>query len=512
MDIYHKEDATNYLMKGIEAVYETVRTSLGPKGSNVVLDRGHPYVTHDGVTIARGIVFDDERKLGAELIKRASISMNDNVGDGTTSVTILAYHLVKEAQKLVAAGYNPMELRKGFELAKDDALKELEKLTDKNIDLKAIATLSTASEEIGEVVSKVIEEVGKGIVTVDPVPDRGITSEIIHGYTIDNSVLAPNMVVGTSNLLEGCAVVVTSRVLKFADELLPLMEKLMSHNVRKLYIMAKDVDVDPLNTMIVNKSKGLFDCIATKVPTLDEDTLDDIATFIGGKVFRVGNWPNRDTVEEFMEHVGFADVLATRNRIAIFNPDGDPKEVQARIKVLNERKKLVSGELAEDLELRASKLASKMGVIKVGGSTDTEISELKDRVDDGVCATRAALDGIVAGGGTTYVELSNRLKSETLDDKGMGYNALKKALLQPYIQLMENSGITPRVENIKDGKGYSVFDPEKLIDLKDNKIIDPALVIREAIINAVAVAGTIITTGSVVARKVTDERVATDKL
>jgi chaperonin GroEL len=502
-----------------------VKTTMGPKGRNVVISKsfGNPTVTHDGVTVAKGVELadvDDETlgyKVGAELIKQAASKMNDVAGDGTTTVTVLTYHILNEANKLIAAGHNPMLLRKGLETAAHDVIKKLAGLSEdiqgKKSRVAEVATISAGDPEIGNLISEVIEKVGKdGVVTVEEGQGLLMESEVVEGFTFDRGFVSPYMVTDTARMeavYDKAAVVITDQKISSIQEFLPLLEKLAQTGKKDLVLIAEDVEGEALGTLILNRLKGVFNTVAIKAPAFGDrrkDVLNDIAILTGAQVITEDRGMTFENVD--VDVVGSARrVIVNKDESTIIEGGGSPAEVAARVKQINAQIEQATSEYdKENLETRRAALSGKVAVIKVGGATETEIEEKKFRVDDAVHAVKAALDeGIVAGGGVTLINLIGTVSSSASDDTSVaaGKLLLIKALEQPFRILLANAGLNadewlPQVKAGKAGSGVNVNDPAKLVDLKAAGIVDPTRVTKEAIQNAVSIAGTAMTMGALV--------------
>jgi chaperonin GroEL len=521
--VFYDEDARRRVLKGAEILYEAVKTTMGPKGRNVVISKsyGNPTVTHDGVTVAKGVEIadvDDETlgyKVGAELIKQAANKMNDVAGDGTTTVTVLTYHILNEANKLIAAGHNPMLLRKGLESAAQEVITKLSGMSE---DIKSdkkrvaeVATISAGDAEIGDLIADVIDKVGKdGVVTVEEGQGLALESEVVEGFTFDRGFVSPYMVTDTARMeavYDKPAIVITDKKISSVQEFLPILEKLAQAGKKDLVLIAEDVDGEALGTLILNRLKGVFNTVAIKAPAFGDrrkDVLNDIAILTGAEVITEDKGHTFENAELAM--VGSArKVIVTKDETTIIEGGGQQIEVDARIKQINAQIAAATSEYdRENLEKRRAALSGKVAVIKVGGATETEIEEKKFRVDDAVAAVKAALDeGIVPGGGVTLVNLTSSISTDGNDVSAAGAQILKNALEQPFRILLTNAGINadewlPQVKNGKVGQGVNVNDPTKLVDLKSTGVIDPVRVTREAIQNAVSIAGTAMTMGALV--------------
>lgn len=531
--VFYDDEARKRVLNGAEILYNAVKTTMGPKGRNVVLDKtyGAPTVTHDGVTVAKGVELTDDEttlgyKVGAELIKQAASKMNDVAGDGTTTVTVLTYHILSEANKLIAAGHNPMLLRRGLEMASAEAVKQLDGLTENIQDKKSrvaeVATISTSDPEIGKLIAEVIDKVGKeGVVTVEEGQGLSLESEVVEGFTFDRGFVSPYMVTDTARMeaIYGKpAIVITDKKISNIQEFLPLLEKLAQAGKKDLVLIAEDVEGEALGTLILNRLKGVFNTIAIKAPAFGDrrkDILNDIAVLTGAEVISDDRGMTFENVD--LNVVGSArKVITNKDQTTIIEGGGNSTEVQARVDQINNQIEQTTSDYdRENLEKRRAALAGKVAVIKVGGATETEIEEKKYRVDDAVHAVKAALDdGIVPGGGITLINLTNHITvTDDNDSVAAGRQLLVKALEQPFRILLTNSGINadgwlPQVKQAKPGFGIDVNNPVKLVDLKANGVIDPTKVTKDAILNATSVAGTAMTMGALVVDEPKEEKAA----
>lgn len=523
--VFYDDDARRRVLGGAEVLYNAVKTTMGPKGRNVVISKsyGNPTVTHDGVTVAKGVEIadvDDETlgyNVGAELIKQAANKMNDVAGDGTTTVTVLTYHILNEANKLIAASHNPMQLRKGLEAAAADALAQLDSLsediTDKKGRVAEVATISAGDETIGKLIADVMEKVGKdGVVTVEEGQGLALESEVVEGFTMDRGYVSPYMVTDTARMeavYEKPAILITDQKISSIQEFLPMLEKLAQSGKKDLVIIAEDVEAEALGTLILNKLKGVFNTVAVKAPSFGDrrkDILSDIAILTGGEVITPDTGVTFENADVAV--IGTArKVIVTKDETTIVEGGGSASAIKSRIEQINRQIAAASSEYdKENLEKRRAALEGKVAVIKVGGVTETEIEEKKFRVDDAVAAVKAAMaEGIVPGGGVTLVNLSDEIKIESTDELVHGKQLFKTALLRPFYELMHNSNLNPdewlpKIRNHKNkGQGVDINDPDKLVDLKSVGIVDPTRVVREVINNAVSVAGTAMTMGALVA-------------
>ncbi len=521
--VFYDDDARRRVLGGAKILYEAVKTTMGPKGRNVVIGKsyGNPTVTHDGVTVAKGVDIadvDDETlgyKVGAELIKQAASKMNDVAGDGTTTVTVLTYHILNEANKLIAAGHDPMQLRKGLEAAAAEALKNLDKMAEpiegKMNRVAEVATISAGDKKIGTLIAGVMESVGKdGVVTVEEGQGLELESEITEGFTFSRGFVSPYLVTDTARMeavYDKPAIVLTDKKISSIQEFLPLLEKLAQKGEKNLILVAEDVEGEALGALILNKLKGVFNAVAVKAPEFGErrkDVLDDIAVLTGATVITDDSGMTFENVG--LEVIGRArKVIVTKDDTTIIEGVGSAASVKARIaQITAQAKASKSSYDRESLEKRRAALGGKVAVIKVGGATETEIEEKKFRVDDAVHAVKAALnEGVVPGGGVTLVDLASQIKGYEDTSMTAGAQMLARALEQPFRILLENAGFNadewlPQVKSGKAGMGVDVTAAGKLVDLKSKGVIDPKRVTREAIQNAVSIAGTGMTMGALV--------------
>ena len=519
--VFYDEDARRRVLGGAAVLYNAVKTTMGPKGRNVVVGKsyGGPSVTHDGVTVAKSIDIadiDDETlgfKVGAELIKQAANKMNDVAGDGTTTVTVLTYHILHEANKLIAAGHNPMLLRKGLERAAVEVTKELTKLSE---DIKGdkkrvaeVATISAGDEAIGALIADVMDKIGpNGIVTVEEGRGLELESEVVEGFTVQRGFISPYMVTDPKRMeavYDKPAVVVTDKKVSSAQEFVPLLEMIAQSGKKDLVLIADDVDGEALSLLVLNRLKGSFNTLAIKAPS-DKDVLYDIAALVGAKVITDDTGMAFDNVGS--DVIGSArKVIATKDVTTIVEGAGSKSEVQARVDQIDVQVEETSSDYTRNnLLKRQAALTGEVAVIKVGGATETEIEEKKYRVDDAVAAVKAALaEGIVPGGGVTLVDLAGNYKYAGSKDASVaaGEKLLVNALEQPFRILLANSGLNadewlPQVRKAKAGQGIDVNHPTELIDLKKSGVVDPVRVTKEALQNAASIAGTAMTMGALV--------------
>ncbi len=522
--VFYDEDARSRVLGGAKALYDAVKVTYGPKGNNVVIAKGYggPTVTHDGVTVAEGVDLpenDDETlgyKVGAELIKEAASKLNKVAGDGTTTVTVLTYHILREANRLIAAGHNPQELRRGIEEAGAEVVRSLAKQSEsiegKNDRVAEVATISAGDEQIGKLIAGVMEKVGKeGVITVEAGQSLEMEAEVVEGFSLDKGWASPFFVTDTGRqeaVYEKPAIVITDKKVSSAQDLLPLIEKLAQAGKKDIVLVADEVDGEALSILVLNKLKGVLNTVVVKAPSYGDrrkDIMADMAVLTGAAVISEDQGLTFENVG--LEVVGSArKVIVGKDETTIIEGSGTTKDVNARIAQIASQADNASSEYdKEQFDKRAAALRGKVAVIKVGGATETEIDEKKFRVDDAVAATKAALaEGVVAGGGVTLVNLAQNLKVSGSDSVAAGRQILKDALMQPFVQIMENAGLNAQallaeVQGAKAGMGINVMKPaDGVIDLKKAGVIDPARVTKEAVQNAVSIASTAATMGALV--------------
>jgi len=517
--VFYEADARERVLAGAKELYDAVKVTMGPKGRNVVISKsyGGPTITHDGVTVAKAIDIadkDDEtlgRSVGADLVRQAASKTNDVVGDGTTTSTVLTYRILKEANKLIAAGHNPMDLKKDLDKASAQVLADIEKsvvkIAGRKDKIAEVATISAGDSEIGKLIAEVIEAVGEdGTVTVEQSQTLGIDKEIVEGFKIDKGYVSAYMSTDMARMeavYEKPLILVTDKKISSIQDILPLIEKIAQGGKKELVIFAEDVDGEALATLILNKLKGVFSALAIKAPSFGDRrkaTLEDIAILTGATV--ISDEQGLTFENAGLEVLGSArKIIAGKDNTTIIEGYGAAKDIKARMTQIKAQASNATSDFdTEKLEERLAAMAGKVAVIKVGGATETEIEEKKFRVDDAVAATKAAVaEGIVAGGGVILVDLS-----KTLESGSVGSKILKEALLQPFRQLMLNAGLNSEAKlaevlgSSKKGMGFDVNNADKLVDMKVAGIIDPAKVTKEAITNAVSIAGTAMTMGSLI--------------
>lgn len=514
--IYYEAEAREKVLSGAKQLYDAVKVTFGPKGKNVVIEKdyGAPTITHDGVTVAEAVDLEKNEKtlgeaVGAKLIKEAAEKLNKVAGDGTTTVTVLTYNILNEANKLIAAGINPMELRKGIETAGAEVIESIEK-TAEQIDgddkkVAEVAKISAGDEKIGELIAEVISKIGKdGVVTVEAGQGLEMEEEIVEGFSYDKGYASAFFVTDANRqeaVFDKPSILLTDNKISSANEILPLLEKCASSGIKNLVIIAEEVSGEALSLLVLNKLKGTFNSLVLKAPSFGDrrkDIMEDIAILTDATVVSADKGLKLEEVG--LEVLGTAGkIIATKDDTTIIKGSGNKKAVEDRIALIHSQANLATSDYDHDeLEKRAAALSGKVAVIKVGGATETEIDEKKFRVDDAVAATKAALaEGIVPGGGVTLLNAAAGLKEDE-----PGARIVKNALKAPFVHIMENAGLNSQallaeVEAAKPGQGINVMAPEKgLIDLKKSGIIDPAKVTKEAVKNAVSIAATTITMGA----------------
>ena len=516
--VFYGDEAREKVLAGAKTLADAVKTTMGPKGRNVVINKsyGGPNVTHDGVTVAEAIDLPENEdnlgeKVGAELIKQAAKKMNKAAGDGTTTVTVLTYEILKEANRLIAAGHNPMELRKGVEKAGAQVLSELNKIAEpvdgKNDLITEVASISAGDTEIGKLIASVISRIGKdGVVSVEAGQGLAMESEITEGFTFDRGYVSAYMATDTNRMeavYDKPAIIITDKKISSAQEMLPLMEKLVASGKKDIVLIAEDVEGEALGILILNRLKGALNTVAVKAPSFGDrrkEVLQDIATLTGASVITSDQGMTFDNVG--LEVVGSArKVIVAKDNTTIIEGAGDKTTISQRIDQIKTQAGVATSDYdREQLDKRAAALSGKVAVIKVGGATETEIDEKKYRVDDAVAAVKAALlEGIVPGGGVTPINLASRITGDSA-----GAEIMRNALLMPFKQLATNAGLNAeallaQVQEAKPGYGVDVANYQgKLIDLKKAGVVDPAMVTYQAIQNAVSIASTAMTMGALV--------------
>ena len=520
-DIIYGEEARKALERGVNHLADTVKVTMGPKGRNVVLDKkyGAPLITNDGVTIAKEIELEDAfENMGAQLVKEVATKTNDVAGDGTTTATLLAQALIHEGLKNIAAGANPMIVRKGIQKAVDEAVKFIvsssQKVNGKE-DIARVAAISAADEKIGELIADAMDKVtNDGVITVEESKTAETYSEVVEGMQFDRGYISPYMVTDTDKMeavLDDAYVLITDKKISNIQDILPILEQIVNQG-KKLVIIAEDVEGEALATLLVNKLRGTFTCVAVKAPGFGErrkEMLKDIATLTGGEV--ITDELGLDIKETQISQLGRArQIKIQKENTIIVDGAGDPAAIKSRVAQIKSILDETTSEFdREKLQERLAKLAGGVAVIKVGAATETEMKEMKLRIEDALAATKAAVEeGIVPGGGTTYINatkaVSGLLDTLTGDEK-TGVQIVLKALDEPVKQIAKNAGlegsvIVEKVREAGNSIGFNALT-EEYVDMLKAGIVDPAKVTRSALQNAASVAAMVLTTESLVADK-----------
>ena len=513
------EDARKALEIGVDTLADAVKVTLGPKGRNVVLDKGYgiPTITNDGVTIAKEIELKDPfENLGAQIVKEVATKSNDVAGDGTTTATVLAQALIKEGLKMVASGANPVFIRKGMEKASKKVIEELVKRAKKiesNDEIAQVGAISASDEEIGKLIAQAMEKVGEsGVITVEEAKSLDTTLEVVEGMQFDNGYLSPYMVSDTERMvveLDNPFILITDKKISGMKELLPILEKTVELG-RPMLIIAEDVEGEALATLVVNKLRGTLNIAAVKAPAFGDRRkamLEDIAVLTGGEVISEEKGIKLETAD--INFLGQAKkVRITKDNTVIVDGMGESQNIKARVaQIKNTIENTTSDYDREKLQERLAKLSGGVAVIKVGAATETEMKERKLRIEDALNATKAAVEeGIVPGGGTILVQIAKVIEDYKLEgEEGLGVEIVKRALYSPMRQIVINAGLDAGVviEKVKNASAGIGFDAakEEYVDMVKSGIIDPAKVTRSAIQNAISVSSVLLTTEVAVANE-----------
>ena len=520
--ICYGEEARKALEKGVDQLADTVKITLGPKGRNVVLDKkfGAPLITNDGVTIAKEIELEDPfENMGAQLVKEVSTKTNDVAGDGTTTATLLAQAIVKEGLKNLAAGANPMVMKKGIAKATAAAIEAMKVNSQKvngSADIARVGAVSSGDEAIGQLIAEAMEKVGHdGVITIEESKTAETYSEVVEGMQFDRGYVTPYMVTDTEKMeanLDDALILITDKKISNIQELLPVLEQVVQSG-KKLLIIAEDVEGDALSTLIVNRLRGTLNVVCVKAPGFGDrrkEMLQDIAILTGGTV--ISSDVGLELKEATLDQLGQArQVKVTKENTTIVNGAGSSEEIKARIGQIKSQIEVTTSDYdKEKLQERLAKLAGGVAVIKVGAATEVEMKEKKLRIEDALNATRAAVEeGIVAGGGTAYlnaIPAVEKLYAETEGDEKTGLQIVARALTAPVKQIAANAGIDGSVvlekirESGKVGYGFDAYK-EVYCDMIPAGIVDPTKVTRSALENAASIASTLLTTESLVADK-----------
>jgi chaperonin GroEL len=522
--ILFDEEARGKLKAGVNIVANAVKTTIGPKGRNVVMEKsyGSPVITNDGVTIAKEIELEDKfENMGAQLIREAASKTNDVAGDGTTTATVLAQALINEGLKVVAAGANPMIVKKGLETGTKHLVEQLKQLRKPvalgTADVAHVATISSGDPEIGKLIAEIMEKVGgAGVITVEEGQTLGLETEVVEGMQFDNGYVSAYMVTDTQRMEAAygdALILITDKKISSIQEILPLLEEMAKTGRKNLVILAEDVDGEALATLVLNKLRGTFNTLAVKAPGFGDrrkEMLRDIAALTGGQVISEEVGLKLDAVT--VDMLGRADkVVAAKDKTTIVGGKGDKATIDARIEQIKAQiEKTDSKYDREKLQERYAKLAGGVGVIKVGAATEVEMKEKKYRIEDALSATKAAVDpvdgGILPGGGTALIDVLDSLKDVKLEgEASIALDILRKALKAPLHQIAENAGqdgsvIVEEVRKAAKGIGYNALTGE-YVDMLKAGIIDPYKVTSSALQNASSIAGMVLTTEVLIADK-----------
>ena len=518
--IIYGEEARKALLGGINKLADTVKITLGPKGRNVVLDKkfGAPLITNDGVTIAKEVELEDPfENMGAQLVKEVATKTNDVAGDGTTTATLLAQALIREGMKNVTAGANPMVLRKGIQKATETAVEAIEKNSKKvsgTKDIARVAAVSSANEQIGNLIADAMEKVtSDGVITVEESKTAETYSEVVEGMMFDRGYITPYMVTDTDKMvavIDDAYILITDKKISNIQEILPLLEQIVQSG-KKLVIIAEDIEGEALTTLILNKLRGTFTCVGVKAPGFGDrrkEMLTDIATLTGGQV--ISSELGLELKDTTVDQLGRArQVKIDKENTIIVDGAGDSEAIKSRVSQIRSQIETTTSDFdREKLQERLAKLAGGVAVIKVGAATEVEMKEQKMRIEDALAATKAAVEeGIVAGGGTALIDAIPAVKAyvDSVDgDEKTGAAIVLKALEEPVRQIAANAGLEGSIiiEHLKAkntvGYGYNALT-DTYGDMIDEGIVDPTKVTRSALQNASSVASTVLTTESLVA-------------
>ena len=518
-EIKYGAEARKALEAGVNQLADTVSVTLGPKGRNVVLAKsfGSPLITNDGVTIAKEISLEDPfEDMGAQIVKEVATKTNDVAGDGTTTATVLAQAMINEGMKNLAAGANPIILRKGMKKATETAVDSIRSMSSKlsgKEQIAKVAAISAGDEQVGEMVADAMEKVtGDGVITIEESKTMKTELDMVEGMQFDRGYLSAYMATNMDKMeteLDNPYILITDKKISNIQEILPLLEQVVQASAR-LLIIAEDVEGEALSTLVINKLRGTFNVVAVKAPGYGDrrkEMLKDIAILTGGQV--ISEELGLDLKETTMDQLGRAkSVKVQKENTIIVDGEGDKAEIEARIaQIKNQIEETTSDFDREKLQERLAKLAGGVAVVRVGAATETEMQEAKLRMEDALAATRAAVEeGIIAGGGSAYIHASKevaKMAASLEGDEKTGANIILKALEAPLRRIAENAGlegsvIIDKVRSEKPGFGFNALT-EEYVNMVDNGILDPAKVTRSALQNATSVASTLLTTESVVA-------------
>jgi len=530
--ILYNEDARKSLKRGVDAVADAVKITIGPRGRNVVLDKGYgsPTITNDGVSIAKEITLLDKfENMGAEIIKEVATKTNDIAGDGTTTSVILAQAIISEGMKHTTMGVNPMGVKFGIDAASKDvveALKKLAKPIKTDEEIRQVATISAESVELGTIIANTIKKVGKdGVVTVEESQTIGLDSEVVEGIQFDKGYISPYMITNADRMeaeYEDTAILITDKKISSIKEILPVLEKLAHQGKKELVIIAEDVDGEALATFLVNKLRGGFSVLAIKAPGYGDrkkEMLEDIAVTVGAKVISEDIGIKLENTDISM--LGKArKVISTKDNTVVVGGKGKKSDIDDRIaQIKKQRENSDSKYDKEKLDERIAKLSGGVAVIKVGAATETEMKYLKLKIEDAVNATKAAIEeGIVAGGGVAFIktiaEIEKAMSSrkDSTKEFELGYKIVLKALESPLKQIAINAGkddgsvIIEKVKNGKGNMGYDALKDEMIADMILAGIVDPVKVTRLGVQNACSAAAILLTTEVAIAEEPKEEK------
>ena len=524
--ILFNEEARRALGKGVDALADAVKVTLGPKGRNVVLDKkfGAPTITNDGVTIARDIELEDPfENMGAQLVREVATKTNDIAGDGTTTATLLAQAMIHEGMRNVAAGANPMVLKKGIETAVKtlvEEIKSVSKSVNSKSEIAQVATISSADAEIGNYIADAMEKVGKeGVITVEESKGMETSLSVVEGMQFDRGYISPYMVTDTDKMeavMNDPYILITDKKISSINEILPILEQVVKMG-KELVVIAEDLDGEALATIVVNKLRGTFKALAVKAPGFGDRRkamLEDIAILTGGQVIseEVGRKLDSVTIED----LGRArQIHSSKENTTIVDGMGDKEAIAARVEMIKKQIADTTSDFdKEKLQERLAKLSGGVAVIEIGAATEVEMKDKKYRVEDALNATRAAVEeGIVAGGGTTFVDILPALdKLEAEGDVKTGINIVRRAIEEPVRQIANNAGlegsvVVAEVKKAGVGIGYDAAN-DKYVNMIEAGIVDPAKVTRSALQNAASIAAMVLTTETLVADKPAPEGAA----
>ena len=513
------EDARKSLLEGVNKLADTVKVTLGPKGRNVVLDKsfGAPLITNDGVTIAKDIELEDKfENMGARLVKEVSEKTNDVAGDGTTTATVLAQSMIKEGVKNVAAGADPMAMKRGIDKAVNSAVEELKKISvpvNGKEDIARVASISANNDEVGELIAEAMEKVSKdGVITIEESKTSNTELNVVEGMQFDKGYVSPYMVTDTEKMeavVDNPYILITDKKISNIQEILPLLENLMQQS-GKLVIICDDIEGEALSTLVLNKLRGVLNVVAVKAPGFGDKRkamLQDIAILTGGEV--ITSDLGLELKDTQIEQLGRArQVKVQKENTIIVDGSGDKQQIADRVGQIKAQINETKSEYdKEGLQERLAKMAGGVAVIEVGAATETEMKDKKLRIEDALSATKAAVEeGIVAGGGTALINVAPAVEktvNELIGGEKLGATIVLKALEEPVKQIARNAGLEPAViaDNVKKSEVGVGFDAskEEYVDMKKSGIVDPTKVTRSALQNAASIASMVITTESLVA-------------